>query len=112
MLGYTDTFRAYRRNIAKTVSSKIALASFDRVQEEEAGHLLLNLLNSPADFAKHLHKQAGSVMFRILYGYAPVAHGQDPLIDQMKGTITDFSEGTVPGKFMVDMIPMCQYIFE
>lgn len=78
------------------------------MQEEEAAHFVLNVLRAPQDLAEHLRKSAGGAMLGMLYGYKPVAHGLDPLIDLTTKTLDDFSVASVPGKYAVDMIPWCK----
>ena len=74
-------FKQHRKNIAKVASSAGVLSVFDRVQEEESAHFLINLLKSPDDLFDHIRVEAGTVVARIIYDYVPEAHGNDPLID-------------------------------
>jgi hypothetical protein len=108
--GYTDTFKIHRKNIAKVASSNVSLSVFDRVQEEESVHFLLNLLSSPEDLFSHIKKEAGAVILKITYGYTAEAHGKDPLVDMAVKTMHEFAESTVPGKWAVDIMPFCEYI--
>ncbi|KAF1943820.1 cytochrome P450 [Clathrospora elynae] len=110
MLQYTDDFKVFRKNFAKVAGSNIALAAFDRVQEEEAAHFLLNVLDSPDDLFDHIKKEAGAVILRITYGYTPEAHSKDPLVDLVGQTMKEFSETVVPGKFAVDIFPFLRHL--
>jgi hypothetical protein len=101
-----QTFKQHRRNIAKVASSSTSLAVFDRVQNEEAAHFLLNVLDSPDDLFEHIKKEAGAVILRITYGYTPNAQGRDPLVDLAGKTMEGFAEASVPGKWIVDVIPL------
>ncbi|KAL5382560.1 hypothetical protein DPSP01_006400 [Paraphaeosphaeria sporulosa] len=107
--GYTDTFRLHRKNIASVAGSTVSLSIFDRVQEEEAVHFLLNLLSSPENLFAHIEKEAGAVILKITYGYTAEAHGKDPLVDMAVKTMHEFAEATVPGKWPVDIMPFLQY---
>lgn len=107
---YNETFKAYRRNFARVTQSKIALSVFDRVQEEESAHFLLNMLASPEELFDHIRREAASVIMKITYGYTPEAHAKDPLVDLVNLAMQYFGEVAVPGKFLVDVIPIreCQ----
>ncbi len=82
---------------------------FDRVQEEEAAHFLLNLLDSPESLFDHIKKEAGAVILKITYGYTAEAHGKDPFVDMAGKTMHEFADATVPGKWAVDIMPFCKY---
>jgi hypothetical protein len=104
-----QTFKHHRRNIAKVASASTSLAMFDRVQNEEAAHFLLNVLDSPDDLFEHIRKEAGAVILRITYGYMPNAQGRDPLVDMAGQTMADFADSSVPGKWPVDVFPFRKF---
>lgn len=110
--GYTESFRLQRKNIAKVASSNVSLAVFDRVQEEESRHFLLNVLDSPNDLFDHIRLEAGAVILRITYGYTPESHGRDPLVDMARDTMIDFADAAVPGKYLVDVLSFCKCSFK
>jgi hypothetical protein len=107
--GYTDTFKQHRTNIAKVAGSTTSLNVFNRVQEEEAVHFLLNVLNSPEKLFEHIKKEAGAVILKTTYGYTAEPKGDDYLIDLAVKTMADFSDATLPGKWPVDIMPFCEY---
>lgn len=109
MSPYTDTWKIHRKNIAKVASSNVSISVFDRAQEVESVHFLLNVLDSPENLFDHIRKEAGSVILKITYGYTTTAQGSDPFVDLAGRTMGDFAEVTVPGRWMVDVIPFCMY---
>jgi hypothetical protein len=96
-----ETFKIHRRNFAKVAASGAALTVFERVQEEETAHFLLNVLAEPNDLFAHIRREAGAVILRTTYGYTPEAHGRDGLIELVGQTLRDFSKMSVPGKCLV-----------
>lgn len=56
MSPYDDSWKIQRKNITKIVSSNTSVSVFDRIQEVEAVHFLLNLLASPDDLFDHIRK--------------------------------------------------------
>jgi hypothetical protein len=103
-----EEFKIYRKNIAKVASSKAVLSVFDRVQEEESVRFLSNVLETPENLFDHIRKEAGAVILRTTYGYTPEAHGRDPFVDMAGETMVDFADATVPGKYVVDVMPFCK----
>ncbi|KAF1849093.1 O-methylsterigmatocystin oxidoreductase [Cucurbitaria berberidis CBS 394.84] len=110
MSPYSETWKIHRKNITKIASTNVSISVFDRVQEVESVHFLLNLLDSPDKLFDHIRKEAGSVILKITYGYTTVAHGNDPLVDLAGKTMEQFAEATVPGKWMVDLLPFLRYL--
>jgi hypothetical protein len=108
LLQPNELFKVYRKNMAKVASSAATLSVFDRVQEEEAVHFLANLLESPDDLFAHIRKEAGAVILRIIYGYTPEAHGSDPLVDLAEKAMADFADVSSPGRYIVDVLPICK----
>ncbi|KAH4117801.1 hypothetical protein HBI62_070710 [Parastagonospora nodorum] len=109
MIPYNDTWKIHRKIITQVASSNKSIAAFDRAQEIESAHFLLNVLDSPEKLFKHLQNEAGSVVLRITYGYI-AAHGADPLVEVAAQTMLDFSVSTVPGMWMVDYLPFLRYV--
>lgn len=106
---YTDVFKQHRTNIAKVAGSTTSLNVFNRVQEEESVHFLLNVLESPDKLFDHIKKEAGAVILKIIYGYTAEAKGDDVLVDMAGKTMADFSDASVPGKWPVDIMPFRKY---
>ncbi|KAF2260004.1 O-methylsterigmatocystin oxidoreductase [Lojkania enalia] len=110
MSPYTETWKIHRKNITKIATTNVSVSVFDRIQEVEAAHFLLNVLESPDDLFDHIRKEAGSVILKITYGYTTEARGRDPFVDLASKTMAQFAEATVPGKFMVDILPFLRYL--
>src|SRR5262245_41639550 len=56
MSPYTDSWKIHRKNITKIASTNVSVSVFDRIQEVEAAHFLLNLLDSPENLFDHIRK--------------------------------------------------------
>jgi hypothetical protein len=109
MIPYNDMWRIHRTNITKIASTNVSISVFDRAQEAESVHFLLNLLDSPDKLFDHIRREAGSVILKITYGYTTQARGNDPFVDLAGKTMAQFAEAAVPGKWMVDIFPFCKY---
>lgn len=53
-----------------------------------------------------LGRMAGSVILKISHGYSVQEDG-DPLVDMANKAMHNFSVITTPGRFLVDMVPIC-----
>lgn len=56
MCPYNETWKVHRTNITKVASTNASVTMFDRVQEAESAHFLLNVLDSPNDLFDHIRK--------------------------------------------------------
>ncbi|KAJ4289086.1 hypothetical protein N0V90_011428 [Kalmusia sp. IMI 367209] len=112
MTPYNDYWKIQRKNIAKVASSNVSVSVFDRVQEEEAAHFLMNVLAAPDKLFEHIRTEAGTVILKITYGYTAKNRGQDPLVDLAGKAMWTFAESTVPGKWAVDIFPFLKYLPE
>lgn len=84
---------------------------FDRVQEAETVHFLLNILDTPEKLFDHIRKEAGSIILKITYGYNTVPRGSDPFVDLATKTMAQFADATTPGRWMVDVLPFRMFPF-
>ncbi|KFY66563.1 hypothetical protein V496_01988 [Pseudogymnoascus sp. VKM F-4515 (FW-2607)] len=107
-----DIWKIHRKNITKVASTNTSVTMFDKVQEAESAHFLLNLLDSPNDLFDHIRREAGSVILKITYGYTAESHGRDPFVELVGETMKGFSEAIIPGKWMVDIMPFLRYLPE
>ncbi|CAA9964040.1 CypX Cytochrome P450 [Pyrenophora teres f. maculata] len=112
IIPYTETWKIHRKNITKIASTNASIAMFDRAQEAESAHFLLNLLDTPDRLFDHIRHEAGSVILKITYGYNTAPHGHDPFVDLAADTMVQFADATVPGRWMVDILPFLRYLPE
>lgn len=56
LLPYGDRFRTYRRHMSRVIGSKAVAAKYDKLQEAEAGYLLLNILDKPDSIIDHIKR--------------------------------------------------------
>lgn len=110
MSPYNDYWKIHRKNITKVASSNVSVSVFDRVQEEEAAHFLMNMLAAPEKLFENIRTEAGTVILKITYGYTAKNRGQDPLVDLAGKAMWTFAESTVPGKWAVDIFPFCKLL--
>lgn len=112
--------------MSKVLGSHNSSARFNLLQEKEAGHFLLRVLDVPDNLTEHIRKyvslpivkslsksltlfldyrEAGSVILKIAYGYTTEQNGRDPLVELAGQAMDQFARAGVPGAWLVDMLP-------
>ena len=107
---YGERFRAYRKHVHSLMGGLHLLDKFGQVQEQEVGRCLLRILQKPQDFVDHLRTEAGAIILKIAYGYTIDAHRPDPLVVLADEALDQFSQATVPGKWLVDTLPALKHM--
>ncbi|KAJ9647671.1 hypothetical protein H2204_000301 [Knufia peltigerae] len=107
---YNYRFRAFRKKMAKIIGTKSSASQFNKLQEAEAGHFLLHVLEKPENLLEHIRREAGAVILKIAYGYTAESHKNDLLVDIAGDAMDKFARAAVPGAFLVDMIPFLRYL--
>jgi hypothetical protein len=100
-----NRFRAYRKAIHGALGTQRAVAQFDGLQDIEVRRFLLRVLEKPKDLFRHIRTEAGAIILRIAYGYAIEAHKEDPLVKIADEVLLQFSLASVPGAWLVDVLP-------
>ncbi|KAI0030172.1 cytochrome P450 [Vararia minispora EC-137] len=120
LCGYADTmaimpygvrFRTMRRLTHQFMGSRVAIEKHAVVEQQEAARLLLRILRDPRpeSLQKHIRKAAGGIILRLAYGY-PMLEDDDPFVRRADAVVAQFSQTAVPGRFLVDAIPLLRYI--
>ncbi|KAF8897192.1 cytochrome P450 [Infundibulicybe gibba] len=109
LLPYGDRFRRFRRLFHTLIGSHSIMKQFIPVEEFETRRFLRRLLTKPEDLASHIRWTAGSIILRISHGY-DVKEKDDPFIELAEKATEQFSLSTIPGGFLVDVIPALRHI--
>ncbi|EJT97963.1 cytochrome P450 [Dacryopinax primogenitus] len=109
-LAFKDgTSHRQARKFAHRSLSSTAIKQRHGLQEDEAHKILRRLLDDPTEFVRHFHTTAQSIIMRILYGYEVGEH-DDPLIQAANKVLAAFEVAAVPGRWLVDAVPMLKHI--
>ncbi|KAJ7880112.1 cytochrome P450 [Mycena leptocephala] len=106
---YSD--RRIHRRLFNQQFNMVASSSFSGAQRTAAHALLRRLLNNPAGFRDHLKQMAGEVIISVTYGI-DVQPIDDPYVALAEEAIKSLSNARVPGRFIVDSIPILKYLPE
>ncbi|TFY76167.1 hypothetical protein EWM64_g7846 [Hericium alpestre] len=106
---YGDRFREYRRMLHRLIGSRTSMDEFHPIEELETHRFLRRILQKPDDVSDHIRKTAGAIILQISHGYTIQEHN-DPLILNADTATDEFSKATEPGAFLVDVLPILQYV--
>jgi len=97
------------RKLAHRALNPTAVKQWQSLQEAEAYKTLRKLLQTPSNFTKHFHHNAGSSIMRIVYGYE-LEGEDDPFLKHANKVMAEFSQACAPGHWMVDILPFLKHV--
>ncbi|KAF5377278.1 hypothetical protein D9615_006445 [Tricholomella constricta] len=117
MVGYRDSvplcpYGARHRESRKLMHGGLALSKMEElfpVQEQKMRDFLHSLLTAPEKLPLHIRQVVAAIVFQISHGYT-VRDDNDPLVELAERATLEFSLATAPGAFVVDLLPVLQYI--
>ncbi|EGN99063.1 hypothetical protein SERLA73DRAFT_73633 [Serpula lacrymans var. lacrymans S7.3] len=111
LLGYGETLREYRRHFHRLIGSRALMQNFHPTEERLTYRFLQDILKNPDDLITHIRKTAGSIILSISYGY-DVQGDHDPWVKVADDILSQFSEMTVVGAYLVDFLPFLKHVPE
>ncbi|KAJ7649359.1 cytochrome P450 [Mycena polygramma] len=109
MAQYDNRLKSMRKMVAKAIGSRTHIATYSAGIEIETHRLLKRMLLTPEKILDHLRLTVGSIILLITYGYQVKEHN-DPTIEVLFTAAHNLSEAVTPGAFLVDTLPILQYI--
>ncbi|KAJ7862183.1 cytochrome P450 [Mycena leptocephala] len=105
-----DEWRIHRRLFSQQFN-RVASHSFRHTERVAAHALLRRLLRDPGNFLGHIRQMAGEFILSVAYGIdaLPV---NDPYISLAAKSVESVSNAAVPGRFLVDSLPILKYVPE
>ncbi|KAJ7445000.1 cytochrome P450 [Mycena galericulata] len=110
LMKYGNEWRTDRRLFNQEFTAGVGPAS--RPRQRVAAHAILRrLLGNPDGFLDHIRQMAGETIMAVTYGI-DVLPTDDPYITLAEKAMEAASSASVPGKFLVDFIPILKYVPE
>ncbi|KAJ7607861.1 cytochrome P450 [Roridomyces roridus] len=103
------SFSRIRRRLFHSVFHAEASREFRPEQLSTIHRLLLRLLHEPEDIMAHFRHMTGSLILGAAYGINVAATG-DPYVKLAEEAVASVTEALVPGRFLVDSLPLLKYI--
>ncbi|KAJ7167250.1 cytochrome P450 [Mycena crocata] len=102
--------RAHRRLFKRSFTPKASLQY--RPKQLTATHALIQrLLEEPDAFMDHFRQWASEIIMSVAYGIE-VLPTDDPYVELAHKAVRTLSEAGVPGKYLVDSLPLLKYVPE
>ncbi|TFK48758.1 cytochrome P450 [Heliocybe sulcata] len=109
LIQFGDEFKARRKLIHSFMGTHSSADQLAPIEEHEVKTFLKSVLNDPPQFVEAIRRTAGGIILRATYGYEPQERG-DLLVQQIDQVMEQFSVMSVPGAFLVDIVPALKYI--
>ncbi|KAH7013861.1 cytochrome P450 [Ilyonectria destructans] len=109
---YNATFRQHRKLVHRQLGTKAVASRFHDIQDIESRRFLLRILDSPISLMEHIKTEASAIILRIIYGYSIAPHTADPLVLLIERMMHDVSLAFVPLAWLVDALPILEYLPE
>ncbi|KAF8872233.1 cytochrome P450 [Infundibulicybe gibba] len=112
-LPYGPAWRARRRLFHEHFHMSVA-GQYKPIQARESRRFLQRLLDTPDDFVHHIRQY--NFMITLVASIMDIAYGikvedtNDPYITIAEEGLAGLAEAGVPGTFLVDLIPMLNYV--
>ncbi|KAJ7290617.1 cytochrome P450 [Mycena rebaudengoi] len=107
---YGDEWRTHRRLFNQEFNIG-AVPKFHHTERVAAHALLRRLLSNPDGFLSHLRQMVGEVIVSVAYGI-DVLPVNDPYVALAEEAAESANGAAVPGRFLVDSIPILKYVPE
>lgn len=111
-LPHGDLHRAYRKMSHAVMGNHTVVEKWAWCMDVETRRYLLRLLRSPNKFFEHIEVESGAVILQITYGYTSAPTTREPMLDNIARTVHNFVEAAMPGRRLVDSIPLLKYMPE
>jgi len=107
---YGPLWRQHRR-VFHEYFNLTAIPKYRATQLKHARALLLKLLTDAesSKLLNNLRHTFAALLLDVTHGYK-VADSDDPLIEAAEISFTALSEGAIPGRFLVDSVPLLKYV--
>ncbi|KAJ7025194.1 cytochrome P450 [Mycena alexandri] len=97
-----------QRSVFKLLIRTQALSSYHDRIEQQSSQLLLDLLDGPEDYRKHLYRFTATLIMRITYGTG--LHGNKGDLDSILASNESFNLDALPGAHLVDTLRWLDYL--
>ncbi|KZV95209.1 cytochrome P450 [Exidia glandulosa HHB12029] len=99
-----DPFWRYERRLTHAAFGPQSVQEYYPIQEAQSVRFLQKLLEPDVNCKKELRYAIGQTLFEVAYGLSPEQYF-DEFMEMSDTLLRSFLEATIPGKFLVEMIP-------
>ncbi|TFK90538.1 O-methylsterigmatocystin oxidoreductase [Polyporus arcularius HHB13444] len=110
LVPYGPLWRAYRRALWQHFHPGV-LPRYQTVQNAITRKFLLKLMHKPEDFRQHVRFVLAATLLKVVYGI-DVEDENHEIVRMIDVALEGPAQAFVPGKFLVDVFPLLQYVPE
>ncbi|KAJ7982963.1 putative monooxygenase [Mycena polygramma] len=105
---YGDNWRQQRKIVAQEFS-QLSITRHYAFQENEAKKLIRALVDDPRSLRRELKLRVGAIIIQVTFGHY-LTGDDDPFLTTPLIAMENFSKATAPGAWVVDFVPLLQYL--
>lgn len=105
---YGPQWRSLRKQSHALLNSTAAI-KYEPIQDYESKQMMMELLDSPAQFYQHSRRYSASVIMLVTYGYR-LPNWEHPLMKKIYTVLDNLTEMTAPGAHAVDSFPSLTFL--
>ncbi|KAF9526842.1 cytochrome P450 [Crepidotus variabilis] len=109
LMRYGPRFRTYRKHFSRYIGPNKPIQSLHPLVEQESRKFLRRTLENHKNLSGNLRKLAGGIILGLAYGYE-VQDGDDQFINLIEQANNNFNKASVPGAYLVDVIPALKHL--
>jgi hypothetical protein len=98
------------RRAAHEGFGKGSVKRFYETQMTEAVLLAGDCIEKPAQYDKHHHRAAASMILSAVYGYPTITSEQDHTVEAINDFANRLTRAACPGAYLVELFPWMKYI--
>ncbi|KAI0822115.1 cytochrome P450 [Trametes gibbosa] len=106
---YGQDWRQQRRIYHQHLQPNLVNTQYRPCLESVTHDLLRNLLDAPEAFLRHIHHSFVASILGLGYGIE-IARDDDYYSEMLHGTVKMMEAAVIPGKYLVEILPMLQYL--
>ncbi|KAJ7151109.1 cytochrome P450 [Mycena filopes] len=104
-----ERLRKLRKALHAQLRPTVA-AEYQPIQQMNAQHHILDLLEDPENHMMHAQGYAASVILSLTYGKETRTVSNDPIVDEVNGSQARLGAALLPGAYSVDAYPFLRFV--
>ncbi|KIY53287.1 putative cytochrome P450 oxidoreductase [Fistulina hepatica ATCC 64428] len=111
-MNYVPYVAAIRKAVHKAIGTRAASNKYLEFQDESIRRMMHDIMTTPKNSYQHIRTMVGASALYIAYGYSVSRSSNDPLVDLAETGILLASFSALPGRWLVDMVPLLRFVPE
>ncbi|TFY63043.1 hypothetical protein EVJ58_g3473 [Rhodofomes roseus] len=109
LLPFGPRWRETRQLFAPALGSRASVVAFEPIMNVQITRFLPRIMQSPNKIVDQVVRTVAATTLMILYGY-DLREDDNTFVDIARVAMPEFSSGLLPGSYLVDLLPILQYV--